>query len=166
MTELVMTDAHRIHERTDEAPVCPFIRIYSFEGELFFGSAPEFESHLEAIEHELGPEAYVLALRVKYLRNPDAVCMHLLKEFIDRVESRGIRVCLSGVRDEFYTTLTRVGIVDQLGPERVFREVPQLWTSTAAAIEWAHAQLAGDVCETCPRAEHSADDAAPWHFVI
>jgi sulfate permease, SulP family len=167
MTELVMTDSHRIHERGANDPACPFIRIYSFEGELFFGSGPEFESHLEAIEEQLGEEARVIVLRVKYLRNPDAVCMHLLKEFIDRIEPRGIVLCLSGVRNSFFKTLSKVGIVDQLGADRIFREVPQLWTSTAMAIEWAYAQLGERRCETCPRrGGASAASGGAWHFEI
>jgi SulP family sulfate permease len=150
MTELEMADSHRIQERTADRAACPFIRIFSFEGEMFFGSAPEFESHLTSIEEQLGPEARVLVLRIKYLRNPDAVCMHLLKEFIDRVEARSVALCLSGVRDDFFTTLSKVGIADRLGP-RVFREVPQVWTSTSAAIDWAYAQIGGHRCDTCPR---------------
>ncbi len=165
MTELVMTDSHRIHERSAADAACPLIRIYSFEGELFFGSGPEFESHLEAIEEHLGEETRVLVLRVKYLRNPDAVCMQLLADFIDRIQARGIALCLSGVRDGFYTTLTKVGIVNQLGADRVFREVPQVWTSTAAAIEWAHAQLGDNFCEVCPR-RNGKDQTANWHFDI
>jgi SulP family sulfate permease len=166
MTELVMADAHQIRERNPGDPACPLIKIYNFEGELFFGSGPEFESHLEAIEEQLDGDVRVLVLRVKHLRNPDAVCMHLLKEFVDRIDARGIALCLSGVRDGFYTTLSKVGIVEQLGADRVFREVPQVWTSTTAAIEWAHAQLADDLCESCPRRDGAPAGGGQWHFVI
>lgn len=164
MTELVMVDAHQIRDRNPDDAACPLIKIYNFEGELFFGSGPEFESHLESIEEQLDDDVRVLVLRVKHLRNPDAVCMHLLKEFIDRIEVRGVALCLSGVRDGFFTTLSKVGIVDQLGADRVFREVPQVWTSTATAIEWAHALLADDLCETCPR--RNGATTGQWHFVI
>jgi SulP family sulfate permease len=165
MTELIMDDGSRIRERGADDRACPFIKIYSFEGELFFGSAPEFESHLEEIEELLDGDARVLVLRVKHLRNPDAVCMHLLKEFIDRVEPRGVAICLAGVRDGFFTTLTKVGIVHRLGADRVFREAPQMWTSTVTAIEWAHAQLGEELCEICPRRNGAAGDGQ-WHFVI
>jgi SulP family sulfate permease len=164
MTELVMGGEHRIRERTAVDAACPLIAIYSFEGELFFGSGPEFESHLEAIEERLEPTTRVLVLRVKYVRNPDAVCMHLLKEFVDRVSARGVAICLSGVRDGLYHTLDRVGIVEQLGEDRLFREAPQVWTSTAVAIDWAHEQLGGELCATCPR--RSGGVERPWHFEI
>jgi SulP family sulfate permease len=166
MHELVIDDTHRIRQRADQDVRCTKLRIFDFEGELFFGSGPEFESHLEWIENELDRDIRILVLRVIYLRYPDAVCMHLLHQFIERVEARGIDVCLSGVRDSFFTTLSKVGIVDQLGPERVFREVSQVWASTATAIEWAHARLGDDLCDACPRRRQVADDFGEWHFVI
>ena len=166
MRELVMDDAHRIRERNVGDEACPAIKIYNFEGELFFGSGPEFETHLEHIEEQLDDDVRIVVLRVKHARNPDAVCMHLLKEFIDRVEPRGIAICLSGVRDGFYTTLEKVGIVDRLGADRVFREVPQLWTSTATAIDWAYAQLGDDLCEACPRRDLPRGEDGRWHFAI
>ncbi len=164
--ELIITDAHHIRERNAGDAACSLIKIYNFEGELFFGSGPEFETHLESIEAHLDASCRVLVLRVKHARNPDAVCMHLLAEFIDRIAKRDIAVCLSGVRDGFFNTLHKVGIVEKLGADRVFREVPQVWTSTATAIEWAHAQLGNDLCETCPRRIGAPPGGGQWHFVI
>lgn len=149
--ELVLVDAHRIRERADVDAHCPRLRIFNFEGELFFGSAPEFESQLESIEEQFNDELRVLILRVKHLRNPDAVCMHLLADFVSRVHARGIALGLSGVRDGFYATLENVGLVAAVGAERVFREVPQEWTSTTAAIAWAYAVIGDDLCDACPR---------------
>jgi SulP family sulfate permease len=166
MDELVMTPAHQIRERNPGDAACPLIKIYNFEGELFFGSGPEFESHLESIEERMGDECRVLVLRVKHLRNPDAVCMHLLKQFIDRIDERGVELCLSGVRGGFFSVLSKVGIVETLGEDRVFREVPEVWSSTNAAIEWAYARLGAELCETCPRRDHSAENGPRWNFVI
>jgi SulP family sulfate permease len=165
MEELVIGE-HGIRERTEGDAACSKLRMFNFEGELFFGSGPEFESHLERIEEELDGEVRVLILRVKHLRNPDAVCMQLLHDFIERVLERGVEICLAGVRDAFFATLDKVGIVEQLGPERVFREASQVWTSTATAVEWAHSRLGDDLCETCPRREGAASGAGTWHFVV
>jgi SulP family sulfate permease len=165
MEELVIGE-HGIRERAPGDEACPKLRIFNFEGELFFGSGPEFESHLEAIEDQLDGDVQVVVLRVKHLRNPDAVCMQLLHDFIDRVEERGVEICLAGVRDGFFATLEKVGIVEQLGSERVFREAPQVWTSTAAAVEWAHSRLGDNLCETCPRRERATSGARTWHFVV
>ncbi len=166
MTELVMDEAHRIRERGENDAACPLLRVYAFEGELFFGSGPAFEEHLEDIERQLDDDVRVLVLRVKHLRNPDAVCMKLLHDFIERVHARGVEVCLAGVKEPFLETLVGVGIVDQLGRDRVFCETPTVWTSTAAAIDWAHSRLRDQFCETCPRREKNGAVATEWHFHI
>src|SRR5690242_18929339 len=115
MTELIMDDAHRIRERGEDDPVCPLVRVYAYEGELFFGSGPEFEEHLEEMERQLDDEGRVLVLRVMHLRNPDAVCMKLLHDFIDRVHARRVEVCLAAECELFLAILPGVGIVLQLG---------------------------------------------------
>jgi SulP family sulfate permease len=166
MTELVMDEAHRIRERGENDSACPLLRVYAFEGELFFGSGPAFEEHLEEIERQLDDDVRVLVLRVKHLRNPDAVCMKLLHDFIERVHVRGVEVCLAGVKEPFLETLVGVGIVDQLGRDRVFCETPTVWTSTAAAIDWAHSRLREEFCETCPRREGNGAASGKWHFHI
>jgi SulP family sulfate permease len=154
-----------IRERYPDDVPCDRIKLVNFEGELFFGSSPEFESHLEQIEIDLPATTKVILLRVKHLRNPDAVCMHLLSEFIERIEERGLVLCLAGVRDDFYQILDQVGIVDRLGKDRVFRETAQVWSSTTAAMNWAHAQLGDDLCDTCPRRHSTAEDSV-WNFAI
>lgn len=166
MQELVITENHRIRERQDGDVPNEKLRIYTFEGELFFGSSPEFESHLEQIEEEIDDELRILILRVKYLRNPDAVCMHLLADFIEETEARGVVVCLTGVRGGFYATLEKVGIVDLLGDERVFREVPRDWSSTVAAIEWAHRQLGAGPGGTTLAPDEEGVAMRDWHFTI
>ncbi len=164
MEELVIDPSGMIRERyPDDAP-CDRIKMVNFEGELFFGSSPDFEAHLEQIEIELPSTAKVILLRVKHLRNPDAVCMHLLAEFIERIEERHVALCLAGVRDDFYQILDQVGIVNRLGSDRVFRETAQVWSSTSAALEWAHEQLGGDYCDTCPRKNANVESA--WNFAI
>jgi SulP family sulfate permease len=167
MTELIMGERRTIRESLPTDVPCPKIRIFNFEGELFFGSAPDFESQLESIEEAIDDQLRVLVVRVKHVRNPDAVCMHHLRDFLARVRGRGLAVCLSGVKDGFYRTLQRSGIVDLLGEEHVFREVPQVWTSTTSAVEWAYDQLGGELCNVCPRrGRQSPGDLSPWQFVI
>jgi SulP family sulfate permease len=164
MEELVIDPRGLIRERHPNDVTCDRIKMVNFEGELFFGSSPEFEAHLELIEETLSSTTQVILLRVKHLRNPDAVCMHLLNEFLDRIDERGIKLCLAGVRDDFYKILVQVGIADRLGKDRVFREAPQVWSSTMSAVNWAHEQLGDDFCATCPRRTSSATES--WDFAI
>ncbi len=136
VSQLVVSKSGTVRERLDSDPICDRLRIENFEGELFFGASPAFEEALERIEAETTPEQIVL-LRLRYVRNWDAVCLHVLHEFIDRMHSQQRTVILSGVRSDAYKALQNVGIVAELGEERVFREVPELWSSTFQAIQYA-----------------------------
>lgn len=163
--ELIMAEGGVIRERGPGDPACPLLKIYDFEGELFFGSAPEFEAHLEEVERSVETGAVALVLRVKHLRNPDAVCLRVLRDFLTRAQERGARVCLSGARDPFFRTLENAGVVDQLGPDRVFREKADTWSSTTTAIEWAYGELGALRCDACPRRD-GPPTADGWHFMI
>jgi SulP family sulfate permease len=165
-TELTYTQDRVIRDRLPHDPPCRFIRLYNLEGEMFFGAAPEFESRLERIEDEQTSETRVVLLRIKHVRNPDAVCLHLLEEFIKRQEALGRIVALTGVRDDVYAVLENAGIVEHLGSEKVFREIQQVWSSTMSAVTWAYEQLGPKRCGHCPFVHKPDDDTPGWHFMI
>lgn len=52
MTELVMTPDKGIREKISTDVPCRRIRIFSLEGEFFFGAAPELEEHLDKVAEE------------------------------------------------------------------------------------------------------------------
>src|SRR4029077_8219136 len=64
MAELVVTPERVIRERADSDARCGRILIYSMEGELFFGSAPDLEKHLEYIEKHAADGIRVVVLRL------------------------------------------------------------------------------------------------------
>ena len=119
LTELILSDDGVIRVRGKIDPNCSRMKLYNFEGELFFGSSPEFESHLEKIESVVNAETLVVIFRVKHVRNPDAVCLELLDLFIKRLKAKGIEVALSGVRDDLYPSLVKTGIVQELDRKSV-----------------------------------------------
>jgi SulP family sulfate permease len=166
MTELTFTPEHVIRERVSSDPSCGRLRIYDFEGELFFGSAPVFEELLEGIEQQAAAGVRVVLLRLKRVRNPDAVCLHVLDEFLRRMAEHHVVVLLCGLRSDLARALTNVGIADRLGPERLFRESPQLWTSTMEAVRQAYLLLGSDLCDHCPRQRTLPDAPDSWHYSI
>lgn len=143
MTEFVLTPERVIHERMGDETVDPRILLFGFEGEFFFGSAVAFENHLEHIESRLQPETRYVVLRLKRVRNPDAVCVTLLDAFVGRMEDRGVHVLMCGVRGELHDALERIGILERF-PERVFVEQPVRNTSTLMAIKAAYDGLGGE----------------------
>ncbi len=71
MTELIMTPERVIRERISTDVPCGRIRIFSLEGELFFGAAPELEEHLDAVAEAARRGRPRRRLTLKRARNPD-----------------------------------------------------------------------------------------------
>jgi sulfate permease, SulP family len=168
VTELVMTRERVIRERHESDVPCTRIRIFSLEGEFFFGAAPELEEHLESIAIAAESGARVVVLRLKRVRNPDAVCMSVLDRFIDRMRDLGVTVLLCGVRPDFMKVINSSGLARRLGPERVFvfEETGKFWTSTLEAVRFAYEILGDNVCETCPRHAESLNQKDGWYYLI
>jgi SulP family sulfate permease len=168
LTELVMTGDRVIHERHEEDVPCQRIRIYSMEGEFFFGAAPELEQHLDSIAEAAESGARVIILRLKRIRNPDAVCMSVLDRFHERMHNAGITVLLCGVRPDLMRVINSSGLFNRVGPEHVFvfEETGKFWTSTLEAVRVAYQIIGNDVCDTCPRHAESLNKKDGWHYLI
>jgi SulP family sulfate permease len=149
LTEFVVTPEGVIHEKLDDDFVCARILIFGLEGEMFFGSAAELEQHLETIEARIGPTTRAVVLRMKRVRSPDAVCMHLLDEHLARIQARGVEIVMVGVRQDLADALEATGIEERIGPERIFREQAIRFTSTQKGVQFAFGFM-GEPCETCP----------------
>ena len=150
LTEFVVTPEGVIHERLEGEAVCGRILIFGLEGEMFFGSSADLERHLDSIEERIGPETKVVVLRVKRVRSPDAVSMHLLDEHMKRIEHMGVHVVLVGVRKDLEEALDKSGITARLNPSHIFREQAIRHTSTQKGVQFAY-ELIDEPCADCPR---------------
>jgi SulP family sulfate permease len=159
LTEFALTPDGGLHERLPEDVPCPRILVFGLEGELFFGATGALEGHFARIEERIGPDTRVLVLRVKRARNPDAVGLTLLEDFLHRVKARGVHVLLCGVRADLAEKLERTGISAHLG-EKLFLEQPVRQTSTLLAIRHAYELIGDETCSTCPRRGGRAGRAA------
>lgn len=103
-------------------------------GPLFFGTVSAFSSALEGA-HDY--DDIVLSLRSVPLIDTSGI--GALEEMIDRLESRGQKVYLSGLTRPVRSYLERAGVIDRLGTERVY------WSADEAivAIDRYRAALAG-----------------------
>jgi sulfate permease, SulP family len=168
ITELVMTPERVVRERHATDVPCRRIRIFSLEGEFFFGAAPELEHHFETIAATADEGARVIVLRLKRVRNADAVCMNVLDRFIDRMHHAGVTVLLCGVRPDFMKVINSSGLASRLGSERVFvfQETGMFWTSTLEAVRFAYETIGNDVCDDCPRRGEGLSEKDGWYYLI
>lgn len=165
-SELILTRERVLRERVPSDPQCDRLLIYDFEGELFFGSSPDLEKHLTFIEHRAKVGARVIVLRMKRARNPDAVCLKILDDFIRRMNARGITVLLCGVRRDLFKVLRNTGLGTRLGPEHIFRERIEVGSSTLDAVRRAYELLGTDLCTTCPRRLEMPNGKETWYYMI
>ena len=168
VTELTLTPERVVRERISTDPVCNRIRIYSLEGELFFGAAPELEEHLDAIGETTKLGVRVIVLRLKRARNTDAVCLTVLDRFITRMQSQQVSVLLCGLRPDLTKVIASSGLMRRLGKDHVFvfEETGAIWSSTLEAIRFAYEIIGHDVCQNCPRHAESLEGKEGWYFMI
>jgi SulP family sulfate permease len=164
LTEFVLTRDGGVHERLPEDPACTRMLIFGLEGELFFGATGNLEQHFEAIEQRLLPTTRVLVLRMKRVRNPDAVGLALLEGFLSRIKAKGVVPVLCGVRAQLYETMQKTGLAAQLGENEIFLERPVRLTSTLLAIRHAY-ELVPDRCPTCPRRDVTVDERRLYYSI-
>jgi SulP family sulfate permease len=166
LTELTVTPERVLRERGPDDPPCNRLLIFALEGELFFGAAPDLEKHLAAIEKRAEASVRVVVLRLKRVRNPDAVCLGLLDDFLKRLEARGVTVLLCGVRRDLGKVLQTTGLAARLGPQRIFHEAVGPESSTLDAVRHAYELLAADVCNGCPRRGETPQGKENWYYMI
>ncbi|HXK21219.1 MAG TPA: SulP family inorganic anion transporter [Myxococcota bacterium] len=165
LTEFVLTPDGGIHERLPEdEDVCSRMLIFGLEGELFFGATGNLEQHFQEIEDRVIDTTRVLVLRMKRVRNPDAVGLTLLEGFLQRMKEKGVAVVLCGVRAPLYEAMQKTGLAAQLGEKEVFLEQPVRMTSTLLAIRHAYT-LIPDRCPTCPRRDVSVDERKLYYSI-
>lgn len=160
LTEFIVTDDGQVHERLPEDAACSRILIFGLEGELFFGSAVSLDQHLETIETRTTAETRIVILRLKRARTPDAVGLAALEGSVSRLQGRGVRVIMCGLRREMFEAMDRSGLIQQHEREDIFLEAQVRQTSTQQAIARAYAVL-DDRCPACPRGHNPQ-----LHYVV
>jgi SulP family sulfate permease len=89
-------------------------------------------------------------LRVKRARNPDAVGLSLLEQFLSDMKERGVKVLLCGVRTDLLRRFEQAKLTERLDPSQLYVEQPVRQTSTTLALRHAY-ELIPERCAHCPR---------------
>ena len=140
--ELTITPERVVRERLPDDPVDPTTVIYDLEGELFFGAAPELDRYLDRLRariHDDGTRFVIL--RLKRVRDPDAVCIERLEHFLREENGHHATILLAGVRPDTLTMLTNVGFDRWFPAEQVFPEEDQEFSATLRAVRYVRERL-------------------------
>ena len=140
--ELVVAPERVVRERVPGDPAAPLIVIYDFEGELFFGAAPELERYLAELQNRVEQEGIkFVVLRLKRVRHPDAVVTERIERFLREETARGVTVLLAGIQPDMWTLLKNVGVDRWFSSKHVFPEEDEEFSATLKAVRYARAQL-------------------------
>ena len=166
MNELTVTSDRVIREVVSSDIPCSYLRVFNFEGEMFFGCAPELQLQLDSIRENAPETLKVIVLRLKRVNNPDAVCMDVLQRFIEKMHERKVVVMISGIKEAMAQTLKNVGISQLVGQENVFREESEIWASTVTAMKKGYSLLGNNHCEHCPNRAIAREQRTDWSYMI
>jgi SulP family sulfate permease len=165
-SELVVSSDRVLRERQPDDPQCTLMALFSLEGELFFGAAPDLDDHLSELARRASQGTRIIVLRLKRARNPDMVCLERLQQFLQDMQAKGVTVLLCGVREDFAQALSNVRFHRILPPECLFLEEPATGSSTLRAVRRAYELLGSDRCATCPRPREPEMDKGEWYYMI
>jgi SulP family sulfate permease len=166
LAEWTLDAEGHLRERGSNDSRCGRMLVYSLEGELFFGAAPEMQGYLSGIEKAVREDTRVVVLVLKRARNPDAAFLGLLGNFHSRLEQRGVVLVLCGVREDLVRGLRGTGLDARIGPDQIVPLTARLDSSTRAAIARAYEVLGEDLCPLCPRRKGVSPDPDPGWYII
>jgi len=107
-------EAEPVEEEMPAIP--PGIEVFEINGTFCFGAASKFTETLLASRS--APE--VVILRMRHVLAIDATGLNALEEVAGRLERRGARLLLSGVRAQPLMAMERSGAVERIGQDRMF----------------------------------------------
>jgi SulP family sulfate permease len=164
--ELIVSEERVVRDRVPSDPQCTGMIIFDFEGELFFGAAPELDSYFATLEKRSRDEGIrCIVLRVKGTSNPDMVCMERFHQFIHDQDRRGVFVLLCGVRPDFARVMKNMRFSEVLPESSVFVEEPTLYSSTLKAVRHGYELLGDPSCGHCASLRGS-DAARNLYYLV
>ena len=162
--ELIVAPEQVVRARMPGDPPSGDVLIYDLEGEFFFGAAPDLDRYLrDAADEAKQRGAHYIVLRLKRVRNPDAVALETLDVFLREAQRDGLTVLLAGVRPDLFAALDRIGIAARLGKDLIFQEQGKDYSATLNAVRTAYGLAAERGADATV---HPQVDKAPVYYLV
>jgi SulP family sulfate permease len=145
--ELIVASDGVVRDRTPDDPPNSSTLIYDLEGELFFGAAPELDRYFDTLRERIRDDGVdFLILRLKRVRDPDAVCVERLEHFLRdenglEHDGRRVSILLAGVRPDLLKILHNIGFEQWFPAEQIFAEEDEQYSATLKAVRYARENL-------------------------
>ncbi len=146
LAEYVFNETGQLTERsTATRREHPQVAIIHVEGEMFFGAADLFQSHIRRqAERE---DLRVVILRLKNARHLDATTVFALRALLDWFRQTNRHLLISGVHGDVLRVLKNSGLLRHIGVENVFPAELNPNLATKKALQRASSLLDGAQAE-------------------
>ncbi|MGF1449624.1 MAG: SulP family inorganic anion transporter [Opitutales bacterium] len=143
LIEYTFTDDEGLVEKGEgDAQVLPQVSIVHVEGDLFFGAAEVFQTQLQRVC--LQPKLKIIIIKLRNARHLDATAVMALEELVADMQRRERFLILSEAKKDVIRVMRNSGMIDVIGRENIFPDVPRNPTkSTANALRRAQEILGG-----------------------
>jgi SulP family sulfate permease len=112
--------------------LCPHVDMVRFNGPLFFANASFLDEIITARLHSKKRLKHIV-LVAKGINDMDASGEEALSLVVDRCRSRGVDISLAGVNDTVMAILTRSGLLDKIGRDRIYANMEKALCTVHAA---------------------------------
>ncbi len=92
------------------------VQVYEINGAMFFGVVDKF---LEVVKNT-NSNTKVIILRLKNVPTMDATAVHAIRRFVENSKRLKLKLIFTGLKDQPYEILDKVGILDNIGKENIF----------------------------------------------
>jgi SulP family sulfate permease len=133
MGRIPNTDIYRNVLRHPDAIVQPGVLLFRMDDSLYFFNAGYLRDRIyEQLARD--ESIHTLILDVYPVNQTDASGLRMLADLLDTLQSRGIRLLMSGVKGPVMDKLQASGLAEQIGSAHFFMELPQA-TAFASAYK-------------------------------
>ncbi|AGA33342.1 Sulfate permease [Thioalkalivibrio nitratireducens DSM 14787] len=119
------TDTYRNIRRFPEAEQRDDLLIVRFDAQLYFANVEYFQDTLRRLEREKAKPLRQVIIDAASMPSIDASGIHALTAVIGDYRRRGIALALTGVLGPVRDALDRAGVVEYLGAENFYLDVPE-----------------------------------------
>ena len=119
------TDTYRNIRRFPEAEQRDDLLIVRFDAQLYFANVDYFQDTLRRLENEKAKPLRQVIIDAASMPSIDASGIHALTSVIGDYRRRGIALALTGVLGPVRDALDRAGVVEYLGTENFYLDVPE-----------------------------------------
>lgn len=114
---------------SDEVEIDSEIVLFRFDAQLYFGNKDFFKSSLLQAIEERGKAVKKLILNVEPMNYIDSSAAFMLRQLVEDLNSRNIKVAIAGPIGPIRDSLRRSGIVDLLGEDAFYENTHSAYLS-------------------------------------